>query len=42
MVKELLSLALAALATVAAFGVIVACCEPDTIKALHFWLEVAR
>lgn len=42
MVKELLSLALAALATVAAFGVIVACCEPDTIRSLHFWLEVER
>lgn len=42
MVKELLSLALAALATLAAFGVIVACCEPDTIRGLHFWLEVAK
>ena len=42
MVKELLSLALAALATVAAFGVIVACCEPDTIRSLHFWMEAER
>ncbi len=42
MKKELLSLAMAALATVAAFAVVVACCEPDTIRSLHFWLEVAR
>lgn len=40
--REILSLAMAALATVAAFGVIVACCEPDTIKAMHFWMEDAR
>ena len=42
MVKELLSLALAALATLAAFGVIVACCEPETIRGLHFWLEAEK
>lgn len=42
MKREILSLAMAALATVAAFGAIVACCEPDTIRSLHFWLEVAR
>lgn len=42
MKKELISLAMAALATLAAFGAIVACCEPDTIRSLHFWMEVAR
>lgn len=42
MKREILSLAMAALATVAAFGVIVACCEPDTIRSLHFWMEDAR
>ena len=44
MVKELLSLALAALATVAAFAVAVAvtCCEPHVIRSLHFWLEAER
>lgn len=42
MKKELISLAMAALATLAAFGVIVACCEPSTIKAMHFWTEDAR
>ena len=42
MKREIMSLALAALATLAAFGVIVACCEPDTIRSLHFWMEDAR
>lgn len=42
MKREILSLAMAALATLAAFGVIVACCEPSTIKAMHFWMEDAR
>ena len=37
MKKELFSLAMAALATVAAFGVIVAFCEPDLIKAMQVW-----
>jgi len=40
--RELFSLAMAALATVAAFGVVVACCEPETIRGLHFWMEDAR
>ncbi len=42
MKREILSLAMAALATLAAFGVIVACCEPSTIRSLHFWMEDAR
>ena len=42
MKREILSLAMAALATVAAFAVVVACCEPSTIKAMHFWMEDAR
>ena len=37
MKKELISLAMAALATVAAWAVVVACCEPDLIKAMQVW-----
>ena len=37
MKKELFSLAMAALATVAAWAVVVACCDPTMIKAMHFW-----
>ena len=35
MKKELISLAMAALAAVAAWAVIVACCEPDLIRAMQ-------
>ena len=37
MKKELISLAMAALATVAAWAVVVACCEPGLIKAMQVW-----
>ena len=37
MKKELISLAMAALATVAAWVAVVACCEPDLIKAMQVW-----
>lgn len=35
--KELAQMAMAALAALAAWGVIVACCDVETIKALQFW-----
>lgn len=35
--KELARLAFVALAALAAWGVIVACCDVETIKALQFW-----
>ena len=37
MKKELISLAMATLATVAAWALVVACCEPDLIKAMQVW-----
>ena len=37
MKRELFSLAMAAIATVAAWAVVVACCEPDLIKAMQVW-----